>query len=105
MKIISISPCRLSLLGGGTDVLPFSKSYGAEVLNIAINIRHTCELIPRNDPWVYIEAMGESRVLNLPHLPEIGEDPKFDLIYEVIKQYVFPSGFQMVDTFGGIQGS
>jgi len=105
VKIISIAPCRCSVLGGGTDVDPWCRYRGAEILNFAINIRHTCELTPRNDPWVYIEAMGDIRVLKLPNLPEVGEDPKFDLIYEIIKGYHFPSGFQLTDTFGGIQGS
>jgi D-glycero-alpha-D-manno-heptose-7-phosphate kinase len=105
MKIISIAPTRIGLLGGGTDVFPFSKKHGAEILNFAINLRHTCELLPRDDDWVWIEAMGESRIHKLHQLPQRKVDPKFDLIYEAIRSYVCPSGFQLIDKFNGIQGS
>ncbi len=105
MRIISTCPTRISLLGGGTDVAPFSNKHSAEILNFAINLRHTCELLPRQDDWVWIEAMGESRIHKLSMLPEVGYDPKFDLIYQTIKSYNLPSGFQLTDKFSGIQGA
>ena len=39
MKIISTSPCRLSLFGGGTDIEPYSSIYGGICINLAINLR------------------------------------------------------------------
>jgi D-glycero-alpha-D-manno-heptose-7-phosphate kinase len=105
LRIISTTPCRVGLLGGGTDVQPFSSKHSAEILNFAINLRHTCELLPRQDDWVWIEAMGESRIYKLSMLPEVGYDPKFDLIYQTIRSYNLPSGFQLIDKFSGIQGA
>jgi D-glycero-alpha-D-manno-heptose-7-phosphate kinase len=105
MKIISTAPCRASLFGGGTDVAPFCRQHGSSILNMAINLRHTCEIIPRDDDWVWIEAMGESRIFKLYDIPAIGFDPKFDLIYQTVRSFNIRKGFQLVDRFNGIQGA
>lgn len=105
MKIIAKAPCRITLFCIGQDVEPFCSKYGAKVLNIAINLRHTCILLPRQDDWVWIEAMGESRIHKLDRLPKKGIDPKFDLIYETIRSYAPKTGFQLIDEFDGIQSS
>lgn len=44
MKIISTSPCRISLFGGGTDVNPYASTYEGLVINLAINLRQKIEL-------------------------------------------------------------
>jgi D-glycero-alpha-D-manno-heptose-7-phosphate kinase len=105
MKITSVAPCRISLFGGGSDVAPYSKKYGGEILNLAITLRHSCELIPRFDDWIIIEAMGETRIHKLGNLPVRGIDSKYDLIYETIESYSLLSGFHLVDSFNGIQGA
>jgi D-glycero-alpha-D-manno-heptose-7-phosphate kinase len=49
--------------------------------------------------------MGETRVHKLSLLPHKNVDPKYDLIYQTIKSYILPSGFQLIDKFNGIQGA
>ena len=39
MIIISTSPCRLSLFGGGTDINPYCDLYSGLTINMAINLR------------------------------------------------------------------
>jgi len=105
MRITAKAPTRITLFCIGQDVEPFCSEHGAKVLNFAINLRHTCTLIPRNDDWVWIEAMGESRIHKLKDLPKKGIDPKYDLIYETIRSYAPQTGFQLIDKFDGIQGA
>ena len=44
MLIKSSSPCRISLLGGGSDVSPYCDLYSGMVLSMAINLRQEVEL-------------------------------------------------------------
>jgi len=103
--IISRSPCRISLFGGGTDVNPFNAKHGGKVLNFAINLRHTGKLIPRDDKWIWIEAMGESRIWRIDKTIEYGIDPKFDLMRAIVNSYDLATGFYYRDEFEGIQGA
>ena len=105
MKIISKAPTRISMFGGGTDLNPFNEKFGGRVLNFAINLRHTGELTPRDDKWIWIEAMGESRIWRLNKTIAYGVDPKFDLMRAITNSFRLESGFHYVDTFDGIQGA
>lgn len=66
MTIVSTSPCRVSLFGGGTDVGEYAEKYGGMCINFAINIRQEFlisdqELLPqRDDPFVkkILKSMG-----------------------------------------------
>lgn len=98
MKIISQTPCRLSLAGGGTDVYPFAFKYGGQVLSVAIDLYHTVILMPHIQPNIEIQALGEKRQFSLFKLPlAYGEDPKFDLIRAILNFFrlKFPSGFSL----------
>lgn len=50
MIIKAIAPCRLSIIGGGTDVSPFCV-YGGAVVSLAINIRQTFTLYTDDNMW------------------------------------------------------
>lgn len=39
MKVVAQAPTRISLFGGGTDVSPYSTTYGGICVNMAINLR------------------------------------------------------------------
>ena len=55
MKIIrSRAPLRIGFAGGGTDVSPFSDTYGGYVLNGTISLYAYATIIPRNDGYIKI---------------------------------------------------
>ena len=69
MKIISSSPCRISLLGGGTDLHTYSDKFGGVCINMAINIRQRVELnvdktklLQRDNPKFFKEFIGSRKV-------------------------------------------
>lgn len=45
MRIQSLSPCRISLFGGGTDLDEYSSRFGGLVISLAINLRHRLTLL------------------------------------------------------------
>ncbi len=98
MTIISKAPCRISLVGGGTDVNPFAYKYGGKVLNLAISLYHTVSLTPFTNSKVHLKALGEKRQIdNLVETLAYGQDPKFDLIRAIINHFrpKIPSGFSL----------
>ena len=56
------APCRLSLGGGGTDVSPYTETYGGAVTNFAVDIYMEASLRIRKDEAVEIHSVsGGSR--------------------------------------------
>jgi len=105
VRIEAQAPTRIGIFGGGTDVDPFRSELGGRVLNMAIDIKHTCTLEERGG-FSTIKAMGERR--ELIRLPNRGDDTKFDLIYEIIRSYGFADfkkGFRFEDRFDGVQSA
>jgi len=51
MKITAQSPCRLGIVGGGTDVSPFCNLFGGATVSLAINIRQKFTLYIDDDMW------------------------------------------------------
>lgn len=79
MKILSESPSRLSLFGGGTDIPTYYKSYGGLCINLAITLRQTMILYSSDD----ILEISNNR------FPYNG---KPDFIYEIFKEYGIDGG-------------
>lgn len=100
MKIISQAPCRISLVGGGTDVDPFADNYGGQVINLAIDLYHQATLIPQKNPSLKLEALGETRLINQIYRFPYKQDPKFDLIYAILNFFKpqLNSGFTLTIT-------
>ncbi|MFH0943517.1 MAG: hypothetical protein V1810_05110, partial [Candidatus Beckwithbacteria bacterium] len=98
MKIISQAPCRISLVGGGTDVDPFASEFGGKVLNLAINLYYQVELQPRQDDQILLSALNQQRQLSLKDLPlPYRKDPQFDLLRAILNHFqpYFSSGFSL----------
>ena len=49
----AIAPCRISFVGGGTDLSPFCDLYGGATISLAINIRQTFTLYTDDDMWMH----------------------------------------------------
>lgn len=100
MKIRSCAPCRISLVGGGTDVDPFAFEYGGQVINLAINLYHRAVLIPHQNSQLRLEALGETRLINQIYGFKYHQDLKFDLIYAILNFFKpqISSGFNLTVT-------
>ena len=100
MKIKSCAPCRISLVGGGTDVDPFAWQYGGQVINLAIDLYHCVTLIPHQSSQLKLEALGESKLINQIYAFPYHQDQKFDLIYAILNFFKpqINSGFTLTVT-------
>jgi len=51
MKVISITPTRISFFGGGCDLPVYYQKYGGMVINTAINLRQHITLTSESNEW------------------------------------------------------
>lgn len=66
MKVTAQAPCRIGLLGGGTDVGEYASKYGGICINLAINIKQKVEvgdqienqLLDRDNPDFFKQFVG-----------------------------------------------
>lgn len=75
MKIQAITPTRVSLFGGGTDIPAFSNLYTGKVISLAINIRQSITMYSEDDLY---EVHGKNV---FPY----HANPEF--YYKVLKEY------------------
>ncbi len=92
VKYISKAPFRIGLAGGGTDVSPFSDTYGGAVLNTTVNLYATVTLIPREDDKVCFKFVKSGAELCLEASMELEDSEDFRLqigVYNrMVKDYV-----------------
>ena len=79
MIIRSKAPLRLGLAGGGTDVSPYSDTYGGFVLNASINLYAYCTIRERNDGRIIINAPDMSKSIELSSSLELPINGELDL--------------------------
>jgi D-glycero-alpha-D-manno-heptose-7-phosphate kinase len=88
MKLIAQAPCRISLIGGGTDVDPFASQHGGKIFNFAINLYNLATLTPSQNKQITLQALGEEKIIsNLDQPLQYHQDPEFDLIYAIINHF------------------
>lgn len=101
MTIVAQAPCRISLVGGGTDVDPFAAKYGGRVLNLAVSLYHTATLTPHKAKTITVTALGKTLMINsYDRKLTYGQDPQFDLARAIINYFrlKLPSGFSLTVT-------
>lgn len=110
MIIRSKAPFRLGLAGGGTDVSPYSDTYGGAILNATINLYAHATIIPRKDDQIILNAknVNTSEKHDLKEFLPI--DGVMDLqkgVYNrICKTYRIPStGFELITSSDVPSGS
>jgi len=76
--VISQTPLRISLLGGGTDFPDFYSKYTGEVLTLAIDKYIYCIVKERFDDYIYINY-------SIKEIVKTVDDIKHDLVREAMK--------------------
>ncbi len=66
MKVRSKVPLRLGLAGGGTDVSPYSDTYGGCILNATIDLFSYCTLRPTEDRMIRFTALDRAETFESP---------------------------------------
>lgn len=98
MRITSIAPMRIGLIGGGTDIEPFALDFGGRVLSIGIDLYMETTLVPQRSRRITFEALDEKRVFNnIGKKLRYRKDPKFDLVRAIINHFRddITTGFKM----------
>jgi D-glycero-alpha-D-manno-heptose-7-phosphate kinase len=101
MIIRSKAPLRLGLAGGGSDVSPYSDTYGGFVLNASINLYAYCTIRERNDDRIIIHAPDIGRSYELASSLELPINNELDLhkgVYNrIVRDYKLlkPLSFEM----------
>lgn len=100
MIIRSKAPLRLGLAGGGTDVSPYSETYGGLILNATIDLYAYCTIEETNAQMIEIYSADLDQLATFPtpcnFLPL---DGKLDLIKQVYNHLVSKKQIQIPPSF------
>lgn len=96
----SKAPLRIGLAGGGTDVSPYSDTYGGAILNMTISLSAYATIVPLNEPRIIIEATdrNEKEAYDLiDELPITGTLDLSKAVYNRVRKDhgPFKSGFHL----------
>ena len=95
-EILSQAPTRISFVGGGTDVSPYSEKYGGVVINATVAIFMLARLRLRNDSRVVIHANTRSEPLTYPDVSNLSFDGHLDFVKAIVqKVYKRSEGFDL----------
>ena len=106
-QIVSTAPTRIGLMGGGTDVEPYAGKHNGQVLNIATNLKHTAQLIPKDSDEINIYALNKHIKFRLKDKLVHFHSDKIDLVKAVYNHFQkdLPSGFDLSVNYGGSTSS
>ena len=79
MIIRSKAPFRLGLAGGGTDVSPYSDTYGGAILNATINLFARTSIIPTSNDKIIFHSVDNDEVYEFDALTKLPLNGKIDL--------------------------
>jgi len=94
MIIRSKAPLRLGLAGGGTDVSPYSETYGGLILNATINLYAYCTIEEFNNDTIELVATDLNTSLNFKSISCLPIDGVLDLHKGVYNRIVKDFGFK-----------
>ncbi|MEZ5796722.1 MAG: hypothetical protein R3D63_04045 [Paracoccaceae bacterium] len=87
-KVRARAPLRLGLAGGGTDVAPYSDTYGGMVLNATISLYAHCTVEARRDGRVCFEALDIGQRFEHQALPVLPVDHDLALVAQCYNRIV-----------------
>ncbi len=79
LKVRARAPLRLGLAGGGTDVSPYSETYGGCVLNATISMHAYCTIELRADAQVGFDAKDLGKQWQSEAVPELAVEGELRL--------------------------
>ena len=79
MIIRSKSPLRLGIAGGGTDVSPYSDTFGGFVLNATIDLYAYCTIEETSSGFIEFSAVDLNKVEKHLSIPKLNLDGNLDL--------------------------
>jgi D-glycero-alpha-D-manno-heptose-7-phosphate kinase len=101
MIIRSKAPLRLGLAGGGTDVSPYSDTFGGAILNASINLYAYATIVPRTDKKLIFQAIDRDETIAFENLENCKQsDHSLSLLQgvylQLLKIYEFThEGFEL----------
>lgn len=88
MIIRSKAPLRLGLAGGGSDVSPYSDTYGGLILNATINLYAYCTIEETTDGMITINSLDSNFSASYPYASSLPIDGNAILIKGVYNRVV-----------------
>ena len=99
----SKAPLRLGLAGGGTDVSPYSDTYGGAILNATISLFAHASIEPIEEKGIIVQALDRNEEERFEWSVELPINGKLDLLKGVYnriqKDYGLPNINFKLSTF------
>lgn len=110
MIIRAKSPLRIGLAGGGTDVSPYSDTYGGAILNAAISMYAYATLEPTSDGKITVRSIDRNMELSFESKKIIPVNHDLSLsaaIYNrIVRDFALePQGFRLTTWVDALLGS
>jgi D-glycero-alpha-D-manno-heptose-7-phosphate kinase len=110
MIIRSKAPLRLGLAGGGTDVSPYSDTFGGAILNATIAMYAYASIKPTTNNQIVINAIDKGERLVYPQSSNLPIDGQLDLIKAIYNRLVIdfklePLSFELTTIVDAPPGS